>query len=246
MSSEKQASYFEQRMETLGITASINKVGIWRNDLTNPGQNVLEETPVFTESEKGIDILVYTLDRNIVNYKPENSRWSKNYCLTRLKDPIVRKDGGVQKYHIPKGQGTYPFFHPGLIEKFEKKVPIDILFVTEGYFKAWKGCMHGLDIVGLSSITHMKEKESGKLHADIRRLRDQCNVKRMVWLTDGDCLDITSKELKDGVDLYKRPKNFFNSCENFRNVLDDWDGDKWFYHIDGDNILSQYPVQFRI
>ncbi len=238
MSNEKSASYFEQRMELLGITANINKVGVWRTDLENPGQNKLEEIPVFTESEKGIDILVYTLDRNIVNYKPENSRWTKSYCLTRLKDPITRKDGSVQKYQIPKGQGTYPFFHPGLIEKFEKKTPIDTLFVTEGYFKAWKGCMHGLDIVGLSSITHMKEKESGKLHADIRRLRDNCNVKRMVWLTDGDCLDITGKELKDGVDLYKRPKNFFSSCENFRGVLDDWDGDKWFYHIDSDNICT--------
>jgi hypothetical protein len=238
MSNEKQASYFEQRMEILGITAATNKVGIWRTDLNSPGQNKLEDVPVFTESEKGIDILVYTLDRNIVNYKPENSRWSKSYCLTRLKEPIVRKDGGVQKYYIPKGQGTHPFFHPALIDKFEKKVPIDTLFLTEGYFKSWKGCMHGLDIVGLSSITHMKEKESGKLHSDIRRLRDHCNVKRMIWLTDGDCLDITGKELKDGVDLYKRPKNFFNSCENFRSVLDDWDGDKWFYHIDTDNIVS--------
>lgn len=238
MSKEKSSSYFEQRMELLGITASINKVGIWRTDLDNPGKNKLEDVPVFTESEKGIDILVYSLDRNIVNYKPENSRWSKNYCLTRLKDPITRKDGSTQKYYIPKGQGTYPFFHPSLIDKFEKKAPIDTLFITEGYFKAWKGCMHGLDVIGLSSITHLKEKESGKLHNDVRKLRDACKVKRMVWLTDGDCLDITGKDLKDGIDLYKRPKNFFYSCENFKNVLDDWDGDKWFFHIDTDNITS--------
>lgn len=234
-------SYFEQRMKLLGITPDDNKIGIWQNE---EGKNVLKEFPVFSQainkdkSERGVDILVYSLDRNIVNYKPEGSRWSKDYCLTRLKDPITRKDGGVQKYHIPKGAGTYPFFHPFLIQKFENKEKIDTLFITEGFFKAFKGCMHGLDVVGVSSITHLKEKDTNQLHTDIRRLRDVCQVRRIVWLTDGDCLDITSKDITTGVDLRKRPHSFFSSCEMFKQLLDDWDGDKWFFHIDTDNILS--------
>jgi len=89
------SAYFQQRMDLLGITPDTNKVGIWRNDPDHPGKNKIEEVPVFRDGEKGIDILVYSLDRAIVNYKPENSRWSKDYFLTRLEHPIVKKDGSL-------------------------------------------------------------------------------------------------------------------------------------------------------
>jgi hypothetical protein len=233
-------SYFQDRMNKLGITEEQNKVDIWRNDPDTPGKSKLVPLSVFTEGKKwpGIDIHVYTLDRGWITYKPENSRWSQDFCITRLKEPRVNKDGSIQKYHIPKGAGTYPFFHPSLIEQFEKKQNIDTLFLIEGYFKAWKACMHGIPTVGLSSITHMKEKDKQELHGDIKRLMLTCNVKRMVWLTDGDCLDITSKELTDGIDLFKRPNGFFNSCKTFKTLLDDYDVEKWFFHIDADNIIS--------
>ena len=244
-SSEKPAaSYYQNRMNLLGITEEQNSIGILQYDMQRR-ENIIKPVPVFTASTKGIDILVYTIDRTIV--KAERTRnettgstWKDAYKLTRLEHPITRKDGSVQKYNLPKGAGTYPFFHPSLIEKFENKTPIDTLFITEGFFKAWKGCMHGLDVVGISSITHLKEKDTGLLHTDIRRLRDVCGVKKMVWLTDGDCLDITSKDLKDGIDLYKRPKAFYGSCETFKSLLDDWDGDKWFYHINTDHILQNH------
>jgi hypothetical protein len=233
--------YFQERMQLLGISDEENKVGILQNE---NGQNVIKDVPVFTPGKKqpGIDIQIYTLDRSLVYYKPDSSRWTDSYRLTRLANPIAGKDGKQQKYMIPKGQGTYPFFHPSLIDKFEKKEKIETLFITEGFFKAWKGCKHGLDVIGVSSITHLKEKDSGLLHVDIRRLRDICGVKKMVWLTDGDCLDITTKDLKDGVDLYKRPKNFYQSCENFKTLLDDWEGDKWFFHIDTDSIINNAQV----
>jgi hypothetical protein len=233
--------YFEKRLSALGISAESNQVNIWQ---TGEGlQDVLKPFPVFRESEKftgGIDILVYTLARDTVK-STENSRWRKDYVITRLNPPITRKDGSTQKYHIPKGQGTYPFFHPWLIELFENKQTIETLYLTEGFFKAWKGCMHGIPVVGLTSITHMKDKEKGTLHPDILKLMIACNVKRMVWLTDGDCLDITSKDLTDGVDLYKRPRNFFSSCGEFKRLLDDYvDIEKWFVHIDIDNILQMH------
>lgn len=99
--------------------------------------------------------------------------------------------------------------------------------------------MHGIPVIGLCSITHMKDKEKDTLHPDVLEIMLKCQVKRMVWLTDGDALEITSKELKDGVDLYKRPKNFFSSCEVFKHLLDDYkDVEEWFLHIDPDNILQ--------
>jgi hypothetical protein len=258
---EKTTTYFQQRMDLLGITEEQNKIELWQTiplkivkDANGVGTRATELVPfpVFSIGTKpaGIDILVYNLDRQIlkaerIRDEKTGSTWKDAYKLTRLEQPITRKDGSTQKYNIPKGAGTYPFFHPALIKKFENKEKIDTLFITEGFFKAWKGCMHGMDVVGVSSITHLKEKDTGLLHIDIRRLRDICQVKRIVWLTDGDCLDITSKDLTDGIDLHKRPISFFRSCETFKNLLDDWEGEKWFFHIDSDNIISRHKGMTR-
>jgi hypothetical protein len=257
-------AFFQKRMEPLGITEEINQVKIWRyvvDQETGLGENKLVAIPVFYAGEKGIDILVYTIDRLLIKHKGEvetdpesgkikgfknnESRWAKNYCLTRFETPIVKKDGSIQKYSIPKGQGTFPFFHPMLLDKYDAGETIDTLFLTEGYFKAWKGCMHGIPTIGLSSITHMRNKDTNTMHGDILKLMLKCNVKRMVWLTDGDCLDVTGNDLKDGIDLYKRPYNFYNTCGTFKQLLDDYTVDKWFFHIDIDNIIHQYRETSR-
>jgi hypothetical protein len=245
LSIESSGSYFQTRMDLLGITEADNTIQILQNE---NGQNVLKPLPVFRQNikhgeEYGIDILVYTLERTIIHHKPDGSRWSKDYCLTRLVKPITKKDGSTMKYQIPKGAGTYPFFPPMLVEKFENKTPIDTLILTEGYFKAWKACAAGIPTVGLSSITHMQQTGKKQLHIDIEKLVKFCSVKRVVWLTDGDCIDITSKELTDGVDLYKRPNNFFFSCETFKRLFDDYEVDKYFFHIDTDQILNNHRTQ---
>lgn len=234
MSTEKEPSYFEKRLQSLGITAAMNRVEVWQHV---DGKDVLVEVPVFKESEAGIRIYVTTLDRLQIPFAREGSRWKhEKYHITRLHTPRITKDGKEAKYDIPKGQGTFPFFHPALIAKFERQEPIESLYLTEGYFKAFKGCMHGLDVVGVSSITHLKDRDTGKLHGDIIRLMKACQVKRVVWLTDGDCLNITGKEITEQVDLYRRPKSFFSSATGFQQLLSDYDVEKWFAHILSDEI----------
>jgi hypothetical protein len=244
-------SYFDKRMQLLGITPELNKIGLEKN---NAEKNIKEivDLPIFSPVPEGIRILVYTLDRYTINIKGkeiidqktgfgkiEGNRWKKEFAIIRLEKPQVKPDGSEMKYRLPKGAGTHPFFPPHLVEKFEKKIAIDTLFCVEGYFKAFKAAMNGVDIIGLSSITHMKEKDTGKLHPDIVKLMLTCKVKRMVWLTDGDAIDITHNELKDGADLSKRPKNFFASVTTFKTLLSDYeDVEKWFFHIDTDSILA--------
>lgn len=103
--------------------------------------------------------------------------------------------------------------------------------------------MHGLDIIGLPSITHMRNKDTGSLHPGILKIIQTCRVRRVVWLVDGDCLDI-SKNLKEAdgkdKDLYKRPNSFFESISKFKQLLDDYDVDKYFCHIDSDNIVNNF------
>jgi hypothetical protein len=225
-------SYYQERMNLIGVAEEHNTIQLWQYD-SKLGENYLKDFPIFRDVEQGIDILVYSIDRALINYAKEGSRWKRNeYCITRLKEPIINKNGSEQKYRLPKGQGTYPFFPPLLVEAYEKKTEIPVLVLTEGYFKAFKACMHQIPCVGLTSITHMKDKESGALHPDILSLIAACQVQRIIWLTDGDALNITSKELQDGVDLYRRPHNFYSSVVTFRNVLADSGCDLWFMHVD--------------
>lgn len=224
-------------MEKLGITPEINNVEILQSDPKGTG-NILVPVPIFREHDKGIEIVVYTLNRTTIRIEGENSRMKRNWSIIRLEKPVVMPDGQVKKYHLPKGHGSYPFFPPNLLKKFDSNTEINTLFLTEGYFKAFKGDMHGIDVVGLTSITHLKDREKGTLHQDILFLIKQCKVKRVVWLTDGDCLDITGKEITDTTDLFKRPNGFYQSVATFKQLLDDYEVEKYFVHIDIDQILS--------
>lgn len=236
-----QNDYFQQRMDLLGITPEINKISLHKTEL-GTGQDIMQDTPIFSPVEKGIKILVYTLDRHTIRVEKNGSRMKDDFSMTRLENPIIKTNGDVIKYLIPKGCGTQPFFPPQIIEKFEQKIPMKTVYLTEGYFKAFKAAMHGLDIIGLSSITHMKDRETGGLHPDIIRLIKSGLVERFVWLTDGDCLDITTKELTEEKDLAQRPKNFFQTVVTFKNLLDDYDHiEKWFMHINTDEILGSFP-----
>lgn len=236
-----QHPYYNERMQLLGITEPLNQIAIEQTDPDDTLKTKRVNQPIFRPHEKGIEIMVYSLSRHFINYTPENARWKKRWSIIRLEHPITKDDGSVMKYLMPKGAGSYPFFPPGLVAKYEAGQAIDTLFLTEGYFKAFKGYMHGMDIVGLPSITHLMEKGKGTLHTEILSLILTCHVQRVVWLTDGDCLDIPSKltdENNKPKDLYKRPFGFYNSIVKFKQLLDDYEVDKYFMHIDSENIAG--------
>ncbi len=236
----KKVTYFQQRMEQLGITPEINKIALHKTELQT-GKAIMEEVPIFREVDLGIEILVYTLDRLTIRIEKNGSRQKRDFAMLRLKEPIIKPGGESMKYVIPKGAGTHPFFPPGLLDKYEAGDQIPTLFLVEGYFKAFKAWMHGADIVGLSSITHMKETGKNTLHPEILKLMTRCNVQRMVWLTDGDALDISQKEITDNLDLYKRPNGFFQSVSTFKTLLADYvDIEKWFLHIDTEALWHKY------
>ena len=246
MAEDNSLSYFEQRMQSLGINPDAPE---WQIEVYNPDaewpQKDTALMPIFSEDKAGnIVILVYDINADLINYlQAGDGKMShingkmKHFSIKRLKVPIVKPDGSVQKYQMPKGQGTFPFFPPKLVEKFKNKTKIETLILTEGYFKAAKASMHGFDIVGLSSITHMADARTHKLHADITKLIIQCEVQRVVWLVDGDCLDISSSDIENK-DLYKRPHGFFQTVNKFRDLMSHFpDLLKYFSHV----ISDQFP-----
>jgi hypothetical protein len=242
---ENAQSYFEKRCSELGVTKANNKIDLFTED-ENTGQKTKKTFPIFTEDRQGnIDILIYTLKREIFVFdhpkatpeKPNiNNERTQVFKIKRLHPDNVKGD---QKYVIPKGQGTHPFIPPTLLEKYEKKEKIKTLALTEGAFKAWKGALHGADIVGLTSITHYKEKDKGELHSDIREIIKVCQVENVIMLYDGDCLDISLKALREGEDLYKRPSSFFYSAKNINNLLKDDNVNFWFAHVKSESEKEQ-------
>ncbi len=248
---QQTTSYYEQRLASLGITPENNKVDLIfgtdekGNQEMDPatGSFKIYKRPVeiFRKHDKGIEIIAYTLLRELITIKTEASRFSRNWSIIRLENPVVKADKSEMKYQMPKGHGSYPFFPPSLVDKYEQKAKIETLFITEGFFKAFKGAMHGIDIVGLASITHLKSKETGALHPEILKLIHACDIKRVVWLVDGDVLDLSNKasDPKNKIDLYRRPSQFFASINTFKQLLDDYEVDKYFLYVDTDGIYTQ-------
>lgn len=241
-------TYFETRMTELGITAAFNKVNLWRHNMdTNASE--LQALPVFKEHPKGIEIIPYSLNRHSIRIEKEGSKIKKDWSIVRLEKPIIKDNGDIIKYLMPKGQGSHPLFTPNILDAYDKKEDIHTLILTEGFFKAWKGYMCGLYMIGLPSITHMKDKERKTIHPEIIDIINRCNVKHIIWLTDGDARDI-SKELdsidaagnKQLKDLYKRPYGFYSSINTFSQLLyDHKQVKKYFAYIDIDNIITNHP-----
>jgi hypothetical protein len=242
-------SFFWSRLLPLGVTQANNTIKVENPDAEFPMPTVLD-VPVFSEDGEGnIDILFYTIDRQLINYTKygEGKTGSINgktrhYKITRLKEP-KQSD---RKYLFPRTEGTslkegdattFPFFPPALCDKFATGEKITTLYLTEGAFKAWKAGIVGLDCVGLTSITHYANK-SKELHYDLQRLIKTCKVENIVILWDGDCLAVSKNDLADRKDLTRRPKGFFNAAKKIRELVSKIDAKQkplvWFAHVKSD------------
>lgn len=234
-------TYFDTRMAALGITPALNTIDIWQTQVGSGdkfNETILQPLPIFRPVEKGIDILVYTLDRCKLKYNKEGTRWKDDYCITRLETPITGKSGDPIKYLKPKNQPSYPFFPPGLIAKYDAKAEIKVLYLTEGFFKAFKAGMHGIDCVGMQSITCLRDKETNMIYDDILKLVATCQVQRIVWLVDGDFMNITSKDITEGTDIYKRPHQFYSTTYTFYELTSNLACEKYFAHINSEELTA--------
>lgn len=264
---QNELSYFQKRMQLLGITPENNIIKVKEtciNYVKNAegkqvpgkghGETILIEREIFTECDKGIEIFPYYLSRNFIQFsknKDGKRERSKKFSIIRLEHEIVKPDGSKQKYIIPKGEGTPPFIPPSIIDLYEAKAEIETLYITEGYFKAFKAHLHGLHCIGLISITCMVDKSTGKLHGDILEIINQCKVKRLVWLTDADCRQITKDEITTDKDLYTRVFSFYNSIQKFQDLTSNLEDTKvYFAHINEflegnpkglDDLLIEFP-----
>jgi len=237
-------SYLHERVfKEMDITPEQQKIVV---RVTSP-ENFMEReviSDIFTSDDNdNIKILVYTINRNIIEYdhvdsdpfhQNINNNRTRTFYLTR-KNPANLKPG-ENKYLIPKGAGTYPFFPPALIEKYEKRENIKTLILTEGYFKAFKASVHGFDVVGLSSITHYADSKVKTLYPDILKLILKCEVRNVIMLYDGDCFNISQKNLEEKTELTTRPNKFYQAMLKVRQLLSDLDVQVYFAHVKSEEL----------
>lgn len=225
-------SYLSQRLTALGISDQLNTfTRTWTT--TAPGDDGKQVETVNTKEYKLFDadehgnivIRYFNLNGQPYSWKKEGNKWPKEYVRLRLREP---KDN--MKYAQPAGSPLFPYFPPSIIAKYNeaKKAGrkqdgeaqpgcINTLYLVEGEFKAFKGTMHGLDIIGLPGIYGFFNGDiKGRLHEDIQDLIVTCGVRKIVLLMDADVLSVNWAE---GKDLSRRPLSFYGSIKAFRESL---------------------------
>lgn len=217
MSTKENTPYYTSRMQELGITDALNTFTYTYYQGDEP--KAINQVVFEADEHDNIRINYYNLLGDHYRWKNDGAKWEKQYYRTRIKDPKE----GAPKYLQEKGSGQFPFFPPNIIAKYAKKENIETLFVIEGEFKAFKGSMIGVDVIGIPSIHGFYNGDvQGKLHEDIQELIIQCKVKRVVFLTDADTMTVNWAADKD---LSKRPLSFYTAVKYFRQsvqlLLDD-------------------------
>lgn len=204
-------------------------------DQDKDGNFIAEPFPLFQSDDKdNIRMYPYTLDGQLITYSRdkqpkygEGDDVEDTYFITRMHPEYLAANPSQPKYKYPGGEtkkGTYPFFPPILYDKFRKGEHIDTVILTEGYMKAMKASVHGMDVIGLGSITLFADSKSKQLYPDIVRFLNTVKPNNIVILYDGDCTDIGKSaidDLKHGrtPNLSKRPYNFMNSLLKLKDML---------------------------
>lgn len=209
------------------------------------GETLVMPLSLFSDDGRGnIAMTPVRLDRSVQQKTVKRSKGSKSDNLKVETYRIIRyanPDEQEGKYDYPTGYDSQlPFIPPKLIEAYENKKEIPTLVLTEGYKKAAKGSKHGLDVVGLPSITVFTDKslERQGLFPDIVRLIKECGVKNVIILWDGDCRNFSQKDFDKSLELTRRPYQFFNMVVKLREFLKDYPVQVYFAHV----LSDSYPT----
>lgn len=233
------------------------------------GMYQVRDRKIFTMAEDGgIDILVYDITSNVIEYSKQDPTKTEQqsslplqveYKVHRYSPEFMDKwekehpGKDLGKYAFPSKErtgdcGTFPFFPPLLIKKYAESEEIETLVLTEGYFKAMAGSLYGANIVGLGSITLFEEKRNRQLYPDIIRLIQRCKVKNIIIMYDGDALNIHRSKLADlgkpGVaapELTGRPRQFASALDKLRRLIQKNFGkvDIYFAMVNTENLYGR-------
>ena len=218
-------SYLKTRLKELGVKPKDNLIELIGG--VNLQAKERAEHQIFTHDKTGnIGIMQYSLKRKPYTFFQEKGTSTKtiNRELYHEQKRLAPWNECIMagKYDFAKAKNV-PFWAPSLVKEFEAdKKNSDTLIITEGQFKAFKGAMEGLPVVGLTSISHYKNKDTGTIHGEIIEYIKECRIKKVVILWDGDCKNISTKDLENQEDISKRPYNFYKFATTIRDLIQDF------------------------
>lgn len=236
---EKPKSYCESRLEKYGITDEWNRVKITVADDVYQSKPELLSWPIFAPDEHdNIRITYLELTGYFVQYTPNGKRWKKHFTRERL-NPKNQK--GDHKYNQEYKSGVHIHLNPRIIDKYKKAEHIETLVMVEGEFKGWLGYMHGLDIVGVPSISAYKEKGKDELHETLREIIRVCTVENLVMVYDADFRAVKWEkwDADPDYDIGKKLNNFYQSAKNIRDYARKLVKDVYACHINEDLLQEQ-------
>lgn len=227
-------TYGNDRIKALGfdIARDFGLLDLYSGE---PGVSKAKKPRMWQDDEGNLCIGIVDLDNIFITSNPDKS-FSKEsreiLFIKRLANPDT--EGG--KYRPGKiGQGIYPCFWPHTLEAYRKKTKIKTLVITEGYIKSYVLDKAGVLCIGLPGITVWKEKSQDQVFQSIKNLVLACSCENIIWLTDGDTMNVTWAENKD---LSKRPYSFFTSVRIFKEQTQEFGLDQFWYHIKEDILLK--------
>ncbi len=230
------ANFYAEEMRLLGVNEENNKFELINLEAEPPIPK-RQLRKIFSQDKKGnIQIAFWNLRREIPTFYINKTGNPREWRQTRLKEPK-----GDMKYQTPAGEGTYPWLGPKITLWYEERKVLKTLFITEGAKKAMKAQIHGVPCIGLTSITHYRDRETGQLQSDILEIIKTCKVQNLVVLWDGDCRDISEKALERVEELTKRPETFLNSLCRIRALVIEADLgiNIYFSHVKRNAFASQ-------
>jgi len=135
----------------------------------------------------------------------------RDWYLTRWKDPRKTEEG-YAKYTPVKGAGTRCLFTEPIVKAFNKKEPLPVLYIVEGFKKAisaWINC--DLPIIGMNGLTGFKDPDTEvtRLRKELKEVLTVCQVKKVVIIFDSDLYDLSDKKDKPET---TRPNIFYRAA----------------------------------
>jgi DNA primase len=171
----------------------------------------------------GNDMILHYLDlqrRPVMFYGPTGT--SKNgvkfYRIryeSALRDQKYDNKGNISKYRSPKGGGNHLWIPEFILRCYEIGAQFNDLVIVEGEKKADKLCIEGMHAVGIAGIHNFST--TSDMPNEFRLLIQKCGIKRVVFMLDADCMDIS---IKPDISLDQRPKTFANATFKFYEYFD--------------------------
>jgi DNA primase len=166
----------------------------------------------------GDDMIMHYMDLYGKPKTYHNKGKSKELPLIRVRyaNPALHtdKDGRPMKYQSPFNSGSQLWINQSIRNKFESQARIETLFIQEGEKKADKATKHGLPSVGVMGIHNVAANK--QLPREFELIIKRCDVQNVVFVVDGDFLDISSNPTAS---IDYRPKGFMRAILNFHDYF---------------------------